>query len=74
MANSFDSGYSNVCSVFDTYPYAIVGAVSAGSGIVSAICCIFVIGLIFLLEKHHFFIQRIIVYTTAWLHSFAPWH
>ena len=29
---------------------------------VSALCCIFVIGLIFLLKKQHFFIQRIILY------------
>ena len=29
---------------------------------VSALCCIFVIGLIFLLKKHYFFIQRLILY------------
>ena len=57
-ANSFNS----VCSVFDTYPYVIVAAVSAGSAMVSALCCIFVICLIFLLKKHYFFIQRMILY------------
>ena len=51
-----------ICSVFDTYPYVIVAAVSAGSAMVSALCCIFVICLIFLLKKHYFFIQRIILY------------
>ena len=50
------------CSVFDTYPYVIVAAVSAGSAIASGLCCIFVICLIFLLKKHYFFIQRIILY------------
>ena len=55
------SSYSG-CSVFDTYPYVIVAAVSAGSAMVSALCCIFVICLIFLLKKHYFFIQRIILY------------
>ena len=57
-----NESYSDVCSVFDTYPYVIVAAVSAGSAMVSALCCIFVIGLIFLLKKHYFFIQRIILY------------
>ena len=50
------------CSVFDTYPYVIVAAVSAGSAMVSALCCVFVIGLIFLFKKHYFFIQRLILY------------
>ena len=53
---------STVCSVFETYPYVIVATVSACSGIVSALCCIFVICLVFLLKKHYFFIQRIILY------------
>ena len=52
----------NECSVFDTYPYVIVAAVSSGSAMVSALCCLFVIGLIFLLKKHYFFIQRLILY------------
>ena len=51
-----------VCSVFDTYPYVIVATVSACSGVVSALCCIFVICLVFLLKKHYFFIQRMILY------------
>ena len=53
---------NSVCSVFDTYPYVIVAAVSAGSAMVSALCCIFVICLIFLLKKQYFFIQRLILY------------
>ena len=53
---------STVCSVFETYPYVIVATVSACSGTVSALCCIFVICLIFLLKKHYFFIQRMILY------------
>jgi hypothetical protein len=53
---------TDVCSVFDTYPYVIVATVSACSGIVSALCCLFVICLIFLLKKHYFFIQRMILY------------
>ncbi len=52
----------NICSVFQTHPYVIVATVSACSGIVSALCCIFVICLIFLLKKHYFFIQRMILY------------
>ena len=62
MADSFDSGYSNACSVFETYPYVIVAVVSSGSAMVSALCCIFVTCLIFLLKKHYFFTQRIILY------------
>ena len=58
----FNTNESTLCSVFQTYPYVIVAAVSACSGIVSALCCIFVICLIFLFKKHHFFIQRMILY------------
>ena len=62
MADILNIGNVNVCSVFDTYDYVIVAAVSSGSAMVSALCCIFVIGLIFLLKKQHFFIQRLILY------------
>ena len=63
MADSSNSSSSSsVCSVYDTYPYVIVAAVSSGSAIVSALCCVFVIGLIFLLKKHYFFIQRLVLY------------
>ena len=44
----------NECSVFDTYPYVIVAAVSSGSAMVSALCCLFVIGVIFWFKKHYF--------------------
>ena len=47
------------CTDFERNPYEIAGAVSAA---VSALCCIFVICLIFLLKKHYFFIQRLILY------------
>ena len=53
---------SSGCSVYDTHPYAIVATVSACSGMVSALCCVFVICLVFLLKKHYFFIQRMILY------------
>ena len=62
MAENLNTSESNVCSVFDTYPYVIVATISACSGTVSALCCIFVICLIFLLKKHYFFIQRMILY------------
>ena len=62
MADNSVSNNSSVCSVFDTYLYVIAAAVSAGSAMVSALCCIFVICLIFLLKKHYFFIQRLILY------------
>ena len=62
MAGNFNSSNGNVCSVFDTYPYVIVAAVSSGSAMISALCCVFVIGLIFLFKKHYFFIQRLILY------------
>ena len=51
-----------VCSPYDTHPYVIVAAVSSGSAMVSALCCIFVIGLILLFKKHIFFTQRLIIY------------
>ncbi len=62
MAANSTSSNNSVCSVFDTYPYVIVAVVSSGSGILSALCCIFVICLVFLLKKHYFFTQRIILY------------
>ena len=62
MADNLNSSNSSVCSVFDSYDYVIVAAVSAGSAMVSALCCVFVICLIFLFKKHYFFIQRIILY------------
>ena len=61
ITNLKSSNFSG-CSVFDAYPYVIVAVVSACSAIVSALCCIFVICLIFLLKKHYFLIQRVILY------------
>ena len=60
--NLTSSSNASVCTVFETHPYVIVAAVSSGSAMVSALCCIFVIGLIFFLKKQVFFIQRIILY------------
>ena len=73
MAENSSSNSSGVCSVFDTHPYVIVAAVSSGSAIVSALCCIFVTGLVFLLKKHYFFIQRLVLYhcLAALLRSFS---
>ena len=63
MANNHNNSNNfSECSEFDGYPYVIVAAVSAGSALVSALCCIFVISLIFLLKKHYFFTQRLILY------------
>ena len=62
MADSLNISNGSVCSVFDTYDYVIVAAVSSGSAMVSALCCIFVIGLIFLFKKQYVFIQRLILY------------
>ena len=50
------------CSIFDTPPYVTVAIISASSAALSALCCITVIGLIFLLKKHYFFIQRLVLY------------
>ena len=60
--NLTEGGRILVCSEFDSYDYVIVAAVSAGSAMVSVLCCVFVICLIFLFKKHYFFIQRIILY------------
>ena len=62
MDDSLNSSNGSVCTPYDTYDYVIVAAVSSGSAMVSALCCIFVIGLIFLFKKQQFFIQRLILY------------
>ena len=62
MDDNLNSSNDSICSVFDSYDYVIVAAVSVGSAMVSALCCVFVICLIFLFKKHYFFIQRIILY------------
>ena len=73
MAENLNESDSGICSVFDTSPYVIVAAVSSGSAMVSALCCVFVIGLIFLFKKHYFFTQRLIIYhcLAALLRSFS---
>ena len=63
MAANLSTSSSIVCeSVFNNSLFVTANAVNTGSAIVSALCCIFVICLIFLLKKHYFFIQRIILY------------
>lgn len=53
------------CSVFDTGDYVTVAIVSSGSAFLSCFFCIIVIGLIFLLKKHYFFIQRLVLYLSV---------
>ena len=65
MAGNSSSNSSDTfveCSIFDTAPYVTVAIVSAGSGFLSCLFCILIIGLIFLLKKHYCFIQRLILY------------
>ena len=73
MADNSNSSNFSVCTVYDSYQYVIVAAVSSGSAMVSALCCLFVIGLIFFFKKHVFFIQRLILYhcLAALLRSFS---
>lgn len=51
-----------VCDIYESYPYVIVAVVHSASATLSALCCIFVIIMIFLLKKNGFFIQRLIIY------------
>ena len=62
MADNLNRSNDSVCELFDSYPYVIVATVNAVSAMVSALCCIFVIALIFFFKKHIFFVQRIILY------------
>ena len=65
MVGNFSSSSNNTfveCSVFDTGDYVTVAIVSSGSAFLSCLFCIVVIGLIFFLKKHYFFIQRLVLY------------
>ena len=63
MANSTSNNENTECiTVFDGSDYVIVAVISASSALLSALCCTAVIGLIFLLKKHSFFIQRLVLY------------
>jgi hypothetical protein len=66
MADDFnissDIADGTVCEVYDSYPYMIVTVVHSASATLSALCCIFVIIMIFILKKNGFFIQRLIIY------------
>ena len=59
MANNTSS---DGCSVFDSPDYVTVAIISSSSACLSALCSTAVIGLIFLLKKHSFFIQRLVLY------------
>ena len=50
--------------VFNDQKYAAVVGIRAGAGAISMICCLGMIALIFLLKKHVFFTQRLILYLT----------
>ena len=62
MANNISSDETVECSAFDGSAYVIVAVISSSSACLSALCCTTVIGLIFLLKKHSFFIQRLVLY------------
>ena len=50
------------CSAFDSSNYVTVAIISSSSALLSALCSTTVIGLIFLLKKQSFFIQRLVLY------------
>ena len=62
MANNTTSHGIVECSVFDSPDYMIVAIISSSSACFSAICSTTLIGLIFLLKKYSFFIQRLVLY------------
>ena len=62
MANSTVSTETDECNVFETDEYVTVAIVSSASAFLSSIFCIIVILFIFLLKKHYFFIQRLVLY------------
>ena len=68
MVNNFSSSSNDTfveCSVFDTGDYVTVAIVSSGSAFISCLFCIVVIGLLLLLKKHYFFIQRLVLYLSV---------
>ena len=62
MANNSSSEGIVECSVFDSPDYMIVAIISSSSACFSALCSTALIGLILLLKKHSFFIQRLVLY------------
>ena len=61
--NDSDLG-TNSCLIFNTLQFKIVAVIGASSALVSFFACLIVIVLIFLLKKHLFFTQRLILYLT----------
>lgn len=62
MADNTSNGETIECSVFDSSDYVTIAIISSSSALLSALCCTTVIGLIFLLKKQSFFIQRLVLY------------
>jgi hypothetical protein len=62
MADNTSNEENIECSVFDSSDYVTVAIISSSSALLSALCSTTVIGLIFLLKKQSFFIQRLVLY------------
>lgn len=73
MENVSNSTAVDCLQRYSTPPYLAVGAIRAGVGAFSAICCLTVIVVIFVLKKHRDFVQRLVlnVAITALLHSLS---
>lgn len=63
MQNS-SSNDTNCFEQYNTKAYAAVVGIRCAAGCVSVVCCLAVIVLIFLMKKHQFFTQRLILYLT----------
>uniref|UniRef100_A0A1X7UNV4 Uncharacterized protein n=1 Tax=Amphimedon queenslandica TaxID=400682 RepID=A0A1X7UNV4_AMPQE len=57
-----NSSSSSSCDEFDDLDYKIVSGVRAFSAFISLVSCLIVIILIFLFKRHHYFIQRLVLY------------
>ena len=71
--SSNGSAASNCLEPYNTAPYLAVAAVRAGVGAFSAVCCLAVIGFIFLHKRYRHFTQRLMLNLaiSAFLHSFS---
>lgn len=50
------------CDQFEDQRYKILSGFRAFSALFSLICCLLVITLIFLFKRHHYFLQRLVIY------------
>ena len=68
-----DGNYSNCSLRYDSTNFKILAGLRAGVGFISALCCIAVIIIIFLLKKHKLFSQRLIlnIAVAALIHSLS---